>query len=300
MEISATEHRLGPCEEAAWRAALPIAEETFDIQVKARTGKRREAKMTEHVRREIADGIMTLTIARPDKKNALSNAMYSALSDGLELAEREPSVRVVLFQGEGDSFTAGNDLADFRAASNEQGGPSEAFRFIGNLGRATKPLVAAVHGNAVGVGTTMLLHCDLVYLAEDAKLITPFVNLALVPEAASSWLLPSRIGHVRAYAMFALGEPMDAVSALSCGLANAVVPATELRAQARRAAETLAKRPAGALSQTKALMRETERIASQINRESGLFRERLQSAEAREAFAAFAERRQPDFSKLAS
>jgi enoyl-CoA hydratase/carnithine racemase len=207
-------------------------------------------------------------------------------------------VRVVLFQGEGDSFTAGNDLADFRAASDSQDGPSEAFRFIGNLGRATKPLVAAVQGNAVGVGTTMLLHCDLVYLAENAKLMTPFVNLALVPEAASSWLLPARIGHVRAYAMFALGEPLDAPSALACGLANAVVPVSELHAKARRAAEALAKRPAGALSHTKSLMRETERMAAQMSRESSLFRERLQSAEAREAFAAFAERRQPVFSKV--
>src|SRR5262245_19344214 len=265
----------------------------------SRSPERRGDKMTEHVRCQVSDGVMTLTIARPAKKNALSNAMYSALSDGLELAEKDPSVRVVLFLGEGDSFTAGNDLADFRAQANSRDeAPGKAFRFIGNLGRATRPLVAAVHGNAVGVGTTMLLHCDLVYLAEDAKLMAPFVNLALVPEAASSWLLPSRIGHVRAYAMFALGEPLDADSALACGLANAVVPLAELHAKARRAAAALATRPAGALSHTKALMRETERMAAQMSRESGLFRERLQSTEAREAFAAFAERRKPDFSKL--
>src|SRR6266567_2616913 len=171
------------------------------------------AIMTEHVKTEIAAGIMTLTLARPDKKNALSNAMYSALSDGLELAEKDPSVRVVLFQGDGDSFTAGNDLADFSAEANgKSAGESQAARFIGNLARATVPLVAAVQGNAVGVGTTMLLHCDLVYLTDTARLITPFVNLALVPEAASSWLLPARIGHVRAYAMFALGEPLDATA----------------------------------------------------------------------------------------
>jgi len=256
--------------------------------------------MTDHVRTDVTDGIMTLTLARPDKKNALTNAMYSAMSDGLERAEKDAGVRVILFQGDGDSFTAGNDLADFSAASNGSNhGPSEAGRFIGNLGKATKPLIAAVQGNAVGVGTTMLLHCDLVYLGDNARLMTPFVNLAVVPEAASSWLLPARVGHVRAYAMFALGEPMDAATALACGLANAVVPVAELRARARAAAEALTQRPAGSLNQTKALMRDMERIAAQINREGALFRQRLQTGEAREAFAAFAERRKPDFSKVA-
>lgn len=153
--------------------------------------------MSEHIKTDVAEGIMTLTLARPDKKNALSNAMYSAMSDGLERAENDAAVRVVLFQGDGDSFTAGNDLADFAAASTGNHGPSEANRFISNLGKANKPLIAAVQGNAVGVGTTMLPHCDLVFLAENARLMTPFVNLALVPEAASSWLLPARIGHVR-------------------------------------------------------------------------------------------------------
>src|ERR1700727_2534394 len=129
-------------------------------------------------------------------------------------------------------------------------GPTAAGRFIANLGKATKPLVAAVQGNAVGIGTTMLLHCDLVYLADNARLITPFVNLALVPEAASSWLLPARIGHVRAYALFALGEPLDAATALACGLANAVVPAADLRAKAHAAAEALTKRPMGSLAHT--------------------------------------------------
>jgi enoyl-CoA hydratase/carnithine racemase len=145
----------------------------------------------------------------------------------------------------------------------------------------------------------MLLHCDLVFLAESARLMTPFVNLALVPEAASSWLLPARIGHVRAYAMFALGEPLDAASALACGLANAVVPVAELRIRARAAAEALTKRPPGALSHTKALMRNLEAIATQIDRESVVFKERLQTAEAREAFTAFAERRPPNFSSAA-
>ncbi|MDB5568503.1 MAG: enoyl-CoA hydratase [Tardiphaga sp.] len=255
--------------------------------------------MTENLKTEVADGIMTLTLSRPEKKNALTGAMYDAMSDGLERAETDPAIKVVLFQGDGDSFTAGNDLADFSAqSSSKDPGESPAFRFISNLGRATKPLVAAVQGNAVGVGTTMLLHCDLVYLADNARLITPFVNLALVPEAASSWLLPARIGHVRAYAMFALGEPMDAATALSCGLANAVVPVADVRSKALAAAVTLTKRPTGSLSHTKALMREHQKIAAKISAESALFKERLQTAEAREAFSAFAERRAPDFSKV--
>ncbi|HEY2248255.1 MAG TPA: enoyl-CoA hydratase [Bradyrhizobium sp.] len=256
--------------------------------------------MTEHVKTEIAAGVMTLTLQRPEKKNALTGAMYDAMSDALRRAETDTSVRVILFQGDGDSFTAGNDLADFaKQARGEGSDDSPAHRFIETIGKASKPLVAAVQGNAVGVGTTMLLHCDLVYLADNARLITPFVNLALVPEAASSWLLPLRIGHVRAYAMFALGEPMDAASALACGLANAVVPQVELRMKAHEAAVTLTRRPAGALKLTKKLMRDHERIAAQMTEESQLFKERLTTPEAREAFAAFAERRPPDFSKVA-
>ena len=256
--------------------------------------------MTEHVTTEIADGVMTLTLRRPEKKNALTGAMYDALSHALKRAETDTSVRVVLFQGEGDSFTAGNDLADFASqARGDSAVDSPANRFIETVSKASKPLVAAVQGNAVGVGTTMLLHCDLVYLAGNAKLITPFVNLALVPEAASSWLLPLRIGRARAYAMFALGQPMGAAAAVACGLANAVVPPAELRKRAHDAAMTLSKRPAGALSQTKKLMRDQQRIAAQIAEEGQLFKERLKTPEAREAFAAFAERRPPDFSKVA-
>jgi enoyl-CoA hydratase/carnithine racemase len=255
--------------------------------------------MSEYVRTEVDNGILVLTLQGPDKKNALTGAMYDALSDALGRAEADSTIKVVLFQGDGDSFTAGNDLADFAAQSGSNSDEeSPAFRFITSLGQSTKPLIAAVQGNAVGVGTTMLLHCDLVYLAEDARLITPFVNLALVPEAASSWLLPLRIGHVKAYQMFALGEPMDAASAVACGLANAVVPAAELRQKAQAAAVTLTKRPAGSLSSTKKLMRDLARIQAQMNDESELFKTRLKTPEAREAFSAFAERRQPDFAKL--
>jgi enoyl-CoA hydratase/carnithine racemase len=255
--------------------------------------------MSEHVKIEIADGVMTLTLQRPEKKNALTGAMYNALCEGLDKAEVDPSVRVILFQGDGDSFTTGNDLADFASqARGESPVDSPAHHFIETVSKVSKPIVAAVQGNAVGLGTTMLLHCDLVYLAENARLMTPFVNLAVVPEAASSWLLPLRIGHARAYAMFALGEPMEASAAVACGLGNAVVPQAELRKKAHDAAITLTKRPAGALKLTKKLMRDHERIAAQISEETQLFKERLMTPEAREAFAAFAERRPADFSKF--
>lgn len=256
--------------------------------------------MSEHVKTELSDGVLVVTLQRPDKKNAITGAMYNALSDALDRAEADAAVKVILFQGDGDSFTAGNDLADFAAQSKSNSDEeSPAFRFIQTLGKALKPLIAAVQGNAVGIGTTMLLHCDLVYLAEGARLMTPFVNLALVPEAASSWLLPARVGHVRAYQMFALGEPMDAATAVASGLANAVVPVGEVRQKAMTAAITLTKRPAGSLSATKKLMRDSEKILSQIEVESELFKARLKTPEAREAFTAFAERRSPDFSKLA-
>ena len=256
--------------------------------------------MTEHVKIEIAGGVMALTLQRPEKKNALTGAMYDALSNALKQAEADPSVRVILCQGDGDSFTAGNDLADFASQTRgESAVDSPAHRFIETISKVSKPLVAAVQGNAVGVGTTMLLHCDLVYLADNARLTTPFVNLALVPEAASSWLLPLRIGHARAYAMFALGEPMEASAAVACGLANAVVSVAELRKKALDAAIALTKRPAGSLSLTKKLMRDHQRIAAQIAEEGQVFKERLKTLEAQEAFAAFAERRPPDFTKVA-
>lgn len=255
--------------------------------------------MTDPVKVEIDAGVMTLTLARPEKKNALSNAMYGVLADSLEAAEQDPAIRVVVFQGDGDSFTAGNDLQDFAAqATGAFSGERHVTRFLKALARATRPLVAAVHGQAVGVGTTMLLHCDLVFVSADARLTTPFVNLALVPEAASSWLLPARVGHARAYAMFALGEAVDGATAVAWGLANALVEQGDLRARARAAADQLAKRPLGALTVTKRLMRDAEKIAQLMDTEGAEFAARLQTAEAREAFMAFAERRAPDFSKV--
>src|SRR5271166_4167666 len=235
--------------------------------------------MTEQVEIKNDTGILTLTLTRPDKKNALTNEMYGALADAIEGAENDTAVRVIVIRGEGDSFTAGNDLGEFAAvAAGKATGERHVTRFIHSLGRTTKPLVAAVQGRAVGVGTTMLLHCDLVVLAENALLSTPFVNLALVPEAASSLLLPARIGHVRAYAMFALGETIDAGSAVAWGLANHAVPAEALRTRARQAAEQLARQPLGALVTTKQLMRDAATLTARIDDESARFQERLRSA----------------------
>lgn len=256
--------------------------------------------MTEHVKIKQDGAVLEIIFARPDKKNALSNAMYRAATEALERAQENQAVRVVLFAAEGDAFTAGNDLADFAAAASGKGEGLAAHDFIDALGRADKPIVAAVPGLAVGVGTTMLLHCDLVFLAESARLSTPFVNLALVPEAASSILLPARIGHVRAFAMFALGEAISAAEAFSLGLANKVLPKDEVLPAAREAARQLAMRPLGAIVATKKLMRDKQRILSRMDEEGVVFAERLQTDEAREAFNAFAERRQPDFTKLAS
>jgi enoyl-CoA hydratase/carnithine racemase len=205
----------------------------------------------------------------------------------------------VLFGAEGDAFTAGNDLADFACAAAGKPDELQAHSFIEALARADKLTVAAVSGLAVGVGTTMLLHCDLVYVAAAAKLTTPFVNLALVPEAASSMLLPARIGHVRAFAMSALGEALSGHEAVALGLANKALPAEQVLPAAREAARLLATRPLGSLITTKKLMRDSARILDQIHREGGIFAERLRTAEAAEAFRAFAERRRPDFNKVA-
>ena len=252
--------------------------------------------MTEHIKITKRDGVLEITFARPDKKNALSNAMYLKATDALEQAQTDSAVRVIVFSGEGDVFTSGNDLADFAGAA--AGGTEElqAGRFIRVLAQAEKPLVAAVPGLAVGVGTTMLLHCDLVFVADTAKLSAPFVNLALVPEAASSMLLTARIGHARAFAMFAMGEPLSGSEAFVLGIANKVLPKDEIIPAARAAARALAEKPLGAVMATKKLMRQSEAILVHMARESKVFGERLLTAEAREAFSAFAERRPPNFS----
>ena len=258
--------------------------------------------MTDHVTVTSAQGVLTLTLARPDKMNALTNAMYATLADAIAGAEGDPSARAIVIRGEGAMFTAGNDLAEFAAVATGAAGAGESHvvRFLRALAGSTKPLVAAVNGRAVGVGTTLLLHCDFVVLAEDALLSTPFVNLALVPEAASSLLLPARIGHARAFEMFALGKPISAAQALAWGIANRVVPVADLHGEAHQIAELLAKQPAGSLKMTKMLMSQAQAVATQMELEGAQFAERVRSPEAREAFMAFAQKRAPDFSKFAA
>ena len=258
--------------------------------------------MSDLVLRETSGGVLTLTLNRPERKNALTHVMYTALGDAIDAAGEDRAVRCILIQAEGTMFTAGNDLGEFAAVNAGDANVTAGVRgnrLLEALGRAKKPIVAAVHGHAVGVGLTMLLHCDLVFVAEDAKLSAPFVNLGLVPEAAASLTLPARIGHARAFAMFVLGEPVDAKTAVEWGLANAVCSRTELRGRARAAAEAIAARPASAVKLTKALMRDPAALAARMQIETTHFAAQLKSAEAKEAFAAFAEKRAPDFSRLA-
>jgi enoyl-CoA hydratase/carnithine racemase len=266
----------------------------------ARLSSDKGAAMTDPIKTALHDGVLTLTLARPDKKNALSNAMYQKLTDELLRAEKEPSVRVVLIEAEGDMFCAGNDIADFAAVATGKQAPETlaAYPFLLALTHLSKPLVAAVQGSAVGIGTTMLLHCDAVFIAEDAKLTAPFADLALVPEAASSLLLPERVGYARAYAVFALGEAIDGKLAGEIGLATVVLPANEVQIQARVTAERLVEKPMGALKAIKKLMRDSAAIAAVIDKERDAFAARLKTPEAAEAFKAFAEKRKPDFKKL--
>ncbi|MFL6549124.1 MAG: enoyl-CoA hydratase-related protein [Povalibacter sp.] len=256
--------------------------------------------MSDPIRIHVEDDVLRIAFARPEKKNAITNQMYGLLAAALHRAESDDGIRAVLFEADGEVFTSGNDINDFAAIASGQLPASEMHvgGFLKALATAEKPYVAAVNGLAVGIGTTLLMHCDLVYVAEDARLTTPFVNLALVPEAASSWLIPARIGHARAFAMFALGEAVDGRTAASIGLANEALPATQVREKALQAAKALARRPAGALRATKKLMRDAAQITAVMDRELALFAQRLNSAEAAEAFRAFAERRQPDFTKL--
>ncbi len=255
--------------------------------------------MTQEILIHEADGVLELRFNRPAKKNAITGAMYDALTAALADAAARPAVRAVLIAGEGDIFTAGNDIKDFLAMSGGLTGTSPG-RFIRAAATFNKPLVAAVHGPAIGIGTTLLLHCDLVYASPEASLSVPFVDLGLVPEAGSGLLLPLRIGTARASALLMLGEPMDAAAAHAAGLVTAIVPAAELHGHARAKARKLAAKPPAALAATRALMRgEHGALLAQMERESAAFAHALQGAEAREAFTAFLERRAPDFSAAA-
>ncbi|WP_422634031.1 enoyl-CoA hydratase-related protein [Sphingobium sp.] len=238
-------------------------------------------------------GVLEIRIDRPDKKNALTGAMYRVMTAALADASARADIGVVLFTAAGDAFCAGNDLGDFM---NGPEGGAAAFAFIRAIAAFDKPIVVAVQGLAVGVGTTMLMHCDLIYAAPDARFIMPFVNLGLVPEAGSSLIAPAMMGHAKAAAMLLLGEPMDAQAADGVGLITAIVPRESLENHARVKAAALMAKPPQALMLTRQLMKgDPILLNARIEEEARLFRETLGSAEAQEAFAAFFEKRAPVF-----
>jgi enoyl-CoA hydratase/carnithine racemase len=248
---------------------------------------------------ERAGTILDVSFNRPTKKNAMTFNMYTTLAGLLDEADKDDGVRVVLLHGAGDSFTAGNDLADFMKGLPE-GGASPQERLIAALVAFYKPLVAAVHGAAIGSGTTMLPHCDFVYAGESAKFQMPFVNLALVPEFGASYSIAAQSGYLAAAELILLGKPFDARRAAELGLVTRVVPDQAVLATARETANRLAEKPAGALRASKRLMKRSvrEQFDEAAGAESREFVARLHSAEAKEAFAAFFEKRRPDFTKV--
>jgi len=245
------------------------------------------------------NGVATIEIARPEKKNALTVEMYQAMADALDAAREDAKVRAVLITGQPGIFTSGNDLQDFMNRPR-QGMDSPVFRFMRALLDCDKPVIAAVTGAAIGIGTTMLLHCDFVYVADDARLAMPFVSLGLVPEFASSLVVPALMGQRRAAEKLLLGDPFTAETAVECGIANAVLPAGEVAAHARRVAERFLALPPGAVREAKRLMRAPVRdaVLATVRSEGEAFGARLTSPEAKEAFQAFFEKRRPDFSKF--
>ncbi len=246
-----------------------------------------------------ADGVFTIEIARPEKKNALTVAMYQQMADAICAAHDDGSVRAILIQGAPEIFTAGNDLEDFMK-NPPQDEKAPVFQFMAALGYAEKPVVAAVNGAAVGIGTTMLLHCDLVYCADNAMFSMPFVNLGLCAEFASSLLVPLNAGYHKAAEKLLLGEPMSAEEAVEMKIVNRILPPAEVRAYARSQALRFAALPPTSVRETKRLMKAgwrslTEKI---IADEAKSFARMLKSEEAKEAFSAFFERRKPDFSRF--
>ena len=255
--------------------------------------------MTNEVLVHAEAGVMTLTLNRLERKNSLTGEMYGALAHAIVRAQEDASVRVVLLQGHETVFCAGNDIADFlnQPPAAED---SPVFRFLRAIGSFGKPLLAAVCGPAVGVGTTMLFHCDLVYAGDNAAFSMPFVNLGLCPEAASSLLAPQLLGYHRAAEALLLGEPFMAEAALEVGLVNRVLPPTEANAYAQAQARKLAAKPLASLVETKRLMKKPQQqaVLQQMVEEGESFRRLLVAPAAKEAFAAFMEKRKPDFSKL--
>ena len=247
----------------------------------------------------IDSGVMTLTINRLDKKNSITSSMYAAMADALEAAHHDATVRAVVIQGHESIFSAGNDIGDFlnKPPSTQD---SPVFRFLRGISSFTKPIVAAVCGPAVGIGTTLLLHCDLIYAGDNAAFSMPFVNLGLCPEAASSLLVPQLMGYPRAAEALLLGEPFSAETALEIGLINRIVPPLEANALAAQQARKLAAKPMSSLIETKRLMKKgnANMVAERISEEALSFGRMLAEPAAREAFTAFMEKRRPDFSAV--
>ena len=250
------------------------------------------------IKTAVVDGVATIEIARPEKKNAITRAMYTQLAVAFDAAREDAAVRAVLLTGQPGIFTSGNDIEDFVQRPSDEEAPS--FAFMKALMGCDKPVVAAVTGAAIGIGTTMLLHCDFVYVSDEARLAMPFVSLGLVPEFASSLIVPLLMGNARAAEKLLLGDPFTGADAVECGIANAVLPASEVVKHARRVAERFNALPPGAVRETKRLMRRgrSAAILDAIGVERDIFGARLQSPEAKEAFSAFFEKRKPDFSRF--
>jgi len=255
-----------------------------------------------HIEVERSGAVLRIAINRPEKKNALTADMYNALADAVDQAESDPGIRVMLLHGRGDAFTAGNDLEDFMRKPWKGQAVPPAVRFIRTVAAARKPIVAAVHGLAVGVGTTILLHCDLVYAAQDARFMMPFINLGIVPEAAATVLLPLLVGRQRAAELFLLSAPLTAQRAYELGMVNAVLAADALLPTASTAAQQLSERPPAAVLACKDLMKRAlhAEVDRALTEEVAVISERLDSPETREALAAFLEKRKPDFSRMSS
>lgn len=253
----------------------------------------------EHVLTEVKNRVLTIRMNRPEKKNALTGAMYKAMSDAIRSSDSDPQIRVVVIAGTTGCFTAGNDLADF-AAAKPGTGPVAALTFLETLAAAQKPVIAEVAGIAIGIGTTLLLHCDLVYAAPGARFQLPFVNLGLCPEAGSSMILPGLIGHHRAAEVLFFGEPFNAEGARELGIVNQIFAEAELSSAVAGKAQVLAEKPPAALRASKALLKKAaaDQIREAMSRESEQFAALLQGPEAKEAMAAFLERRKPDFSRF--
>lgn len=246
---------------------------------------------------QVEAGVMTITLNRLERKNSITSAMYGVMADALESANHDPDVRVVVIQGHETIFSAGNDIGDFLTkppATTD----APVFRFLRGISSFPKPVVAAVSGPAVGIGTTLLLHCDLIYAGDNAAFSMPFVNLGLCPEAGSSFLAPQLMGYPRAAEALLLGEPFMAETALEMGLINRIVPPAEVNALAQRQALKLAAKPISSLIETKRLMKKGSAgmVAERIAEEAVSFGRLLQEPAAQEAFSAFMEKRRPDFS----